>query len=147
MKVELLKPPPPLSFFEGDDEFSLLVRPLKDTDRMDVVDGIGRMSYHDMSAALKEVVIGWKNVVGMDGNPIPFAYKDDHNRDVNRLGEFLAKLPLRKHLEVLAGLMGYMGFAAGQVKEFVSIAAGSTEFDPAPTSPPDATTQAPASGG
>lgn len=146
MQVDFLKTPPPLEFGKGDDAFKLFIRPVKESDRMDVIDGIQNNSLRMVSEAACGIVIGWDNVCNSEGVPVKFHYTDENDRNVSRMGDFLGAIPLALHMSVLGGLLGFMGFGSKFCQQVVGDLAGS-DFDARPTSPPDANTTNNASGG
>lgn len=146
MIVELFEPPPPLSFGSGDTAFTLRVRRIDAVARAALVDAAATGSFAEMQRAVLPLVIGWQNVVDMQGHPIPFESMDGDRR-VCYLPAFLAVLPFVEQVRVIAAVMAFFGVPGVQVERIVSTISASLGAETDPTPPPVANTTGGASGG
>ena len=139
-RVDIQQAPPPVSFGEGEEQFSLRLKRFNAAERMAVIDAVASQEFERVELALERLVIGWEGVCNEQGMPIPFDAMDgETHRPVRNLGIFLAVVPLKVQAQVLAGLLAFLGVPVGNV-EYLVRALGVEAGETRPTSPPaDAT--------
>lgn len=150
MKIDIISPPPPLAFGEGDDEFKLHLKRFTAEDRAAVIDALLTKTdvFSQVTKAVERVVETWSGVCDPNGHPIAMKIEDDDGNVTNQLGKFLGAVPPLLQWQVLLGVLGFMGIDTAAVSDLSAIfkdAKGPPNADP--TEPPAGSTPTSASGG
>lgn len=146
MKVNIVQSPPPLSFGEGENGFKLCLKVVNAAEKMAIIDAGSGASLENLLLAIERVVIGWENVLDINGYPIPFQEEDEKGRVKRNLLAFLGQIDTPEVVKVMAGIMTFLRIPA---KDFdliagrLEVALG--ELDP--TKKPGGSTTSTASGG
>lgn len=147
MKIDIFQAPPPLEFGTGDQAFKLHLKRFTGAERQAVIDAIRADSLDQVQREIESLVIAWDNVLGADGNPLPFEAKDEKGRLVRNISRFMGAIPLAMQLEVIAGVLVFMGIPRGEMDDLIKSLTGVTGTKPEvdPTSEPGGATPPPAS--
>ena len=145
MQVTINRLPPPLCFGTGADAFKILLGHVSGADRMDLLDAALSASYATLFRQVERLVMNWQDVIDENGNPIPIEFNDVEGRPVKQFGKVMGKIPMRMQLQVVAGVLSFVGFPAEQLKLMAeNWGMGDITIDPTQT--PDGTTPKSASG-
>lgn len=154
MQVDLFTLPSPLKFGEGDNAFSIQLRRFTQQERLAVLDavqsdGAGRISLAQIQRAAGQLVIGLMGVTTIGGERLTLqSIHSEGGGDAEKFDRFLAVLPISRSIDVLAGILAFVGLPRKAVDAIrTAFAWEEGTADPTPTNPPDANTPANASGG
>lgn len=148
MKIDIISPPPPLTFGEGDNKFQLHLKRFTGGDRAAVLDAMVALEnpVAQINHAIERIIETWSGVCDTGGNPIQMIVKDDAGNETNLLGKFLGALPAEMHLAVLSGILAFMDIPDGIVDRMAKVFKSSKNTKTDPTAPPAADTPTIASG-
>lgn len=149
MKIDIISPPPPLTFGDGDNAFKLHLTRFTGSDRAAVLDAMVAVEnpVAQINHAIERIIETWSGVCDADGNQIPMIVTDDAGNKTNRLGKFLGALPAETHIEVLAGILAFMDIPDGIIDRMAKVFKSSRGLKTDPTAPPAADMPTIASGG
>lgn len=130
---------PALKFREGtDEEFSLLVRPLKASDRMALVDAAISGGFNAVLKCIGGLVEQWDGVVDANGNRLPFQKPDANSPDpTSSFDRVFGFTPFPIMVEVVTGVLTFAGLKReAENMAYVLGRASGADGDARPTEPP-----------
>lgn len=150
MKIDIISPPPPLTFGEGDQQFKLHLKRFTAEDRAVIVDSLLARENNIAltNRAIERVIETWSDVYDEGGSPVPMKVTDDDGNESSNLGKFLGAIPPALHMEVLRGVLVFIGVDEENIVDLSQLFKGNKGGKTAdPTAPPAGATSKKASGG
>lgn len=147
MRISLADRPAVLTFGEGADAFSLIMKRMTGEDRLAIVDVSFSQSYAEMQRACGRLVADWQNVCNEDGTPIPFKVQAKDKTWTDNFTQMMGAIPFGMQMRVLAGIMGFAGVPTEGIDQVIRNIDGGDGNASDPIGAPDANTGTGASGG
>lgn len=94
-----------LAIGDGDEGFTLLVRPPTDAEAVAIGAALAEGCFAACQLAIRPLVVGWEGVNGPDGGPVPFTDNDGRSN----LGRFLGSVPFALQMRVLFAVLQSAG--------------------------------------
>lgn len=116
MKIDIISKPPALPFGKGEDQFSILLERWTGEQRALILDAcMDGGSIQALQFACQRIVGDWQNVCDENNNPIPILREDEKGKR-SLFGEFMGAIPITLQLDVLTGIVAFVGIPREAIK-------------------------------
>ncbi len=121
LKVDIFNPPPPLRINEGKpDAFSIHPAKITDADLGALFDALVSRSLEMIARACRPLITGWDDIVGPEGQPIPFNTPDDKQNLQPNTAVILGAAGFANQLRCYAAIMAYAGLPKGDIERVIA---------------------------